>query len=385
MVTFAIVPRGRGPEGMASFMRVDPANGSVEVGAIILARTLQRTPAATEAMYLLAHHVFDALGYRRYEWKCDSCNEPSRVAAARLGFTYEGRHRNAMVYHGRNRDTDWFSITDAEWPRLRAAHEAWLDPANFDESGRQRTRLSRPHRRPFSAIVPDVRGCFRAAKPTRNVRAVQATPGGGVGRPWQGGGHGATRQLHHLGGARPRGGLRVLRRRARVGAGDARARRRADDPGRRQAAAVVVGRGGLRGRGRPDPPRRGPRPDHTGPQPAHPRGGRRRPRAGPCGRGVVRRRGGRARVGRLHRLLRRPGRLPLGGRLQPRTRSDRQCCPDQADPEPDHRRKHDARHPQTQRGPRASARGLAGAPRRDRGALRHRRLRQGAGVRRPHR
>jgi RimJ/RimL family protein N-acetyltransferase len=142
-VTFSIVPRGRGPEGMASFMRVDPANGSVEVAAIILARTLQRTPAATEAMYLLAHHVFDALGYRRYEWKCDSCNEPSRSAAARLGFTYEGRFRNAMVYKGRNRDTDWFSITETEWPRLRAAHETWLDPANFDEQGAQRTRLSR--------------------------------------------------------------------------------------------------------------------------------------------------------------------------------------------------------------------------------------------------
>ena len=111
------------------------------IAAIILARTLQRTPAATEAMYLLAHHVFDALGYRRYEWKCDSCNEPSRSAAARLGFTYEGRFRNAMVYKGRNRDTDWFSVTDAEWPGVRAAHEAWLDPANFDEEGVQRSRL----------------------------------------------------------------------------------------------------------------------------------------------------------------------------------------------------------------------------------------------------
>ncbi len=85
-------------------------------------------------MYLLAHHVFDALGYRRYEWKCDSLNEPSRVAAARLGFTYEGRFRNAVVYKGRNRDTDWFSITDAEWPRS-APPRGWLDPANFDESG----------------------------------------------------------------------------------------------------------------------------------------------------------------------------------------------------------------------------------------------------------
>jgi RimJ/RimL family protein N-acetyltransferase len=123
-------------------MRVDADNGVVEVGGILLARTLQRTQASTEAMYLLAHHVFDALGYRRYEWKCDSLNEPSRVAAARLGFTYEGRFRNAVVYKGRNRDTDWFSITDAEWPRIRAAHEAWLDPANFDESGGQRSSLS---------------------------------------------------------------------------------------------------------------------------------------------------------------------------------------------------------------------------------------------------
>jgi RimJ/RimL family protein N-acetyltransferase len=140
-VTFAISPRGRGPEGIATLMRVDPTNGVVEVGGIVLARSLQRTSASTEAMYLLAHHVFDALGYRRYEWKCDSHNEPSRVAAARLGFTYEGRFRNAVVYKGRNRDTDWFSITDAEWPRVRAAHEAWLDPANFDESGAQRRRL----------------------------------------------------------------------------------------------------------------------------------------------------------------------------------------------------------------------------------------------------
>ena len=140
-VTFTITPRGRGPEGIATLMRVDAANGVVEVGGILLARSLQRTPASTEAMYLLAHHVFDALGYRRYEWKCDALNEPSRTAAARLGFTYEGRFRNALVYKGRNRDTDWFSITDAEWPRIRAAHEAWLDPANFDESGAQRTRL----------------------------------------------------------------------------------------------------------------------------------------------------------------------------------------------------------------------------------------------------
>jgi RimJ/RimL family protein N-acetyltransferase len=141
-VTFAICPHGRGPEGIATLMRLDSSNGVVEVGGILLARTLQRTPASTEAMYLLAHHVFDALGYRRYEWKCDSLNEPSRVAAARLGFAYEGRFRHAMVYKGRNRDTDWFSITSSEWPRVREAHERWLDPSNFDSSGRQRTSLS---------------------------------------------------------------------------------------------------------------------------------------------------------------------------------------------------------------------------------------------------
>jgi RimJ/RimL family protein N-acetyltransferase len=147
-VTFAICPAGRGPEGIATLMRVDAANGVVEVGGILLARSLQRTPASTEAMYLLMHHVFDALGYRRYEWKCDSLNEPSRVAAARLGFTYEGRFRNALVYKGRNRDTDWFSITDDEWPAIREAHERWLDPANFDSSGRQRTSLSDLTRNP---------------------------------------------------------------------------------------------------------------------------------------------------------------------------------------------------------------------------------------------
>src|SRR4029077_12533738 len=114
----------------------------VEVGGNLLARSLQRTPASTEAMYLLAHHVFDALGYRRYEWKCDALNEPSRTAAARLGFTYEGRFRNALVYKGRNRDTDWYSVTDAEWQHLRPAYEAWLHPANFDDQRRQRAPLA---------------------------------------------------------------------------------------------------------------------------------------------------------------------------------------------------------------------------------------------------
>lgn len=123
--------------GVACYLRIDPANGSAEVGGIVYASALQRTTAATEAMVLMMRHVFDGLGYRRYEWKCDSLNEPSRAAAARLGFTYEGRFRQAVVYKGRNRDTDWFSVTDAEWPALRRAYAAWLDPANFDASGRQ--------------------------------------------------------------------------------------------------------------------------------------------------------------------------------------------------------------------------------------------------------
>ncbi len=125
------------PVGVASYLRLDPVNGSVEVGGIVFAAELQRTTAATEAMYLMARHVFDDLGYRRYEWKCDAGNEPSRRAATRLGFTYEGTFRQAMVYKGRNRDTDWFSITDAEWPAVRAAFDAWLDPTNFDADGQQ--------------------------------------------------------------------------------------------------------------------------------------------------------------------------------------------------------------------------------------------------------
>ncbi|MET3960605.1 RimJ/RimL family protein N-acetyltransferase [Marmoricola sp. OAE513] len=136
-------PDGRAV-GTASYLRLDHANGSVEVGAIALAAELQRTRAATEAMYLMMRHAFDDLGYRRYEWKCDSCNGPSRAAAQRLGFTYEGTHRNAVVYKARNRDTDWFSITGEEWPAVRDRLETWLAPENFDEDGRQRAPLRRP-------------------------------------------------------------------------------------------------------------------------------------------------------------------------------------------------------------------------------------------------
>jgi RimJ/RimL family protein N-acetyltransferase len=135
-------PEGRAV-GVASYLRLDRVNGSAEVGGIALSAELQRTTAATEAMYLMARHVFDDLSYRRYEWKCDSLNAPSRRAALRLGFTFEGTFRNALVYKGRNRDTEWFSITDDEWPKVRSAFERWLDPANFDDDGRQRTPLAR--------------------------------------------------------------------------------------------------------------------------------------------------------------------------------------------------------------------------------------------------
>ncbi len=127
--------------GVAAFMRMDPGNGVIEVGHINYSPVLQQTTAATEAMYLMMARAF-VLGYRRYEWKCDSNNAPSKAAASRLGFTYEGRFRQAVVTKGRNRDTDWFSILDSEWPHLKSAFETWLDPANFDAAGRQRQSLS---------------------------------------------------------------------------------------------------------------------------------------------------------------------------------------------------------------------------------------------------
>jgi len=127
--------------GYASFMRIDPAHGVIEVGNILLSPALQRTTAATEAMYLMARHVFE-LGYRRYEWKCNAENLPSRRAAERLGFTFEGVFRQHMVIKGRNRDTAWFSMLDREWPARKAAFEAWLDRANFTPDGIQRHPLA---------------------------------------------------------------------------------------------------------------------------------------------------------------------------------------------------------------------------------------------------
>jgi RimJ/RimL family protein N-acetyltransferase len=129
-------------EGTATFMRTDVAHGAVEVGSIVYSSALQRSRAATEAMWLMARHAVLDLGYRRYEWKCDALNAPSRAAAARLGFSFEGVFRNAVVYKGRNRDTAWFAMTDDDVSALAPAYDAWLDPANFDADGVQRTSLS---------------------------------------------------------------------------------------------------------------------------------------------------------------------------------------------------------------------------------------------------
>lgn len=128
--------------GTLALMRADTANGSIEVGFVVYSPRLKHTRAATEAQFLLMQHVFDELGYRRYEWKCDSLNAPSRRAAVRLGFQFEGIFRNAVVYKGRNRDTAWYAIIDRDWPALRERFIDWLAPANFDDQGAQRRRLS---------------------------------------------------------------------------------------------------------------------------------------------------------------------------------------------------------------------------------------------------
>jgi RimJ/RimL family protein N-acetyltransferase len=137
---YAVVRDGK-PQGIVSYLRIDPANGSIEIGHIWFGTPLQRTTAATEAIYLLAKHAMDDLGYRRFEWKCNALNHRSRRAAERFGFTFEGVFRNHMVVKGRNRDTAWYSITDDEWPAIRDAFEAWLAPNNFDEDGVQRRPL----------------------------------------------------------------------------------------------------------------------------------------------------------------------------------------------------------------------------------------------------
>jgi RimJ/RimL family protein N-acetyltransferase len=128
--------------GMASYLRIEPEQGAIEIGHIWFAAELQRTIAATEAIYLLARHAFEDLGYRRLEWKCNALNAASRRAAERFGFQFEGVFRQHQVVKGRNRDTAWYAIVDRDWPAIRAGFQAWLEPANFDEDGRQVRRLS---------------------------------------------------------------------------------------------------------------------------------------------------------------------------------------------------------------------------------------------------
>ncbi len=128
--------------GIATYMRLDPQAGVIEVGHIHMSPALQRSTASTEAMYLMMRRVFDELGYRRYEWKCDALNAPSRRTAERLGFVFEGIFRQATIYKGRSRDTAWFAVIDKDWPKVRAGFERWLDPSNFDAAGRQRRSLA---------------------------------------------------------------------------------------------------------------------------------------------------------------------------------------------------------------------------------------------------
>src|SRR5438132_452364 len=143
---YVIVPRRSGAaRGRVALMRIEPTHRVIEVGGIVYAPGLQRTRAATEAMFLLARYVFETLGYRRFEWKCNARNARSRSAALRLGFTFEGIFRQHMVVKGRNRDTAWYSMLDVEWPARRAAFAKWLDPANFDAQGRQTASLARPN------------------------------------------------------------------------------------------------------------------------------------------------------------------------------------------------------------------------------------------------
>ena len=139
----SIIDRASGRAvGMASYLRIDAAHGVIEVGHLHFSPALQRTAVASEAMYLMMARAFDELGYRRYEWKCNSLNAPSCAAALRFGFRYEGTFRQAQVVKGRNRDTAWYSIIDSEWPAVKAGFERWLDPGNFDARGHQRQSLA---------------------------------------------------------------------------------------------------------------------------------------------------------------------------------------------------------------------------------------------------
>ncbi len=140
---FAIIDRATGRVGgRQTFLRIDPQHGVIEIGYILFGTAIARTRVATEAIYLFAKHVFDELGYRRFEWKCDNANDASKIAAERFGFTFEGVFRQHMVRRGANRDTAWYSMLDSEWPSRKAAFEAWLAPGNFDNDGRQKKSLA---------------------------------------------------------------------------------------------------------------------------------------------------------------------------------------------------------------------------------------------------
>lgn len=139
---FAVIDKTSGrAEGRQSLMRITPEHGVIEVGGIYWGPSIARTRIATEALFLHARYVFDELGYRRFEWKCNDLNEPSKAAARRFGFTFEGVFRQHMIVKGQNRDTAWFAMLDGDWPRIKAGFERWLDPSNFDEIGAQKTRL----------------------------------------------------------------------------------------------------------------------------------------------------------------------------------------------------------------------------------------------------
>jgi RimJ/RimL family protein N-acetyltransferase len=140
---FAVIDKATGrAEGRQSLMRIDPANQSIEIGDIYWGPAMTQSRVSTEANFLFARYALDQLGYRRYEWKCNALNAPSRRAALRFGFTFEGHFRRSNIVKGRSRDTAWFSIIETEWPAVRAGYEAWLDPANFDADGRQRATLA---------------------------------------------------------------------------------------------------------------------------------------------------------------------------------------------------------------------------------------------------
>jgi RimJ/RimL family protein N-acetyltransferase len=170
---FAVVTGGN-PAGVTSYLRITPEHGVIEIGHIWFGASLQRTTAASEAIYLLAAHAFDALGYRRLEWKCDALNAPSRRAAERFGFRFEGVFKQHMVVKGRNRDTAWFAITDDEWPAVRAGFRAWLAPPNFDPGGRQRQRLSDLVTQARDRVATPARACAGSPGPLAGTGADES-------------------------------------------------------------------------------------------------------------------------------------------------------------------------------------------------------------------